>query len=98
MEMKISPFCDRKKNDMAKSQVGFLTFVALPLFQAWNGYSSIQNVLEQLKRNRDYWTAERDLQEMSRLNDKNDDAKAKISSAKTNTESLDAASPIDVKK
>eukprot|EP00002_Diphylleia_rotans_P035533 TRINITY_DN776_c0_g1_i10.p1 TRINITY_DN776_c0_g1~~TRINITY_DN776_c0_g1_i10.p1 ORF type:complete len:712 (+),score=181.08 TRINITY_DN776_c0_g1_i10:303-2438(+) len=51
----ISPFMDRENSNIPKSQVGFINFVVLPLFDAFNYSKSFDNLIDQLKDNQKFW-------------------------------------------
>eukprot|EP00899_Mesostigma_viride_P003718 jgi/Mesvir1/13347/Mv16861-RA.1 len=58
---KVSPFMDRENNNLAKSQLGFFSFIALPLFQAWvANFPDSQPILEEMTANVKYWESLRD--------------------------------------
>eukprot|EP00899_Mesostigma_viride_P009377 jgi/Mesvir1/18440/Mv14301-RA.1 len=53
---KVSPFMDRENNNLAKSQLGFFSFIALPLFEAWVvTFPSSKEILEEMLANIKYW-------------------------------------------
>eukprot|EP00899_Mesostigma_viride_P005218 jgi/Mesvir1/14698/Mv05355-RA.1 len=59
--LKVSPFMDRENNNLAKSQLGFFSFIALPLFQAWvEIFPNSQPILEEVTANIKYWENLRD--------------------------------------
>lgn len=55
----VSPFMDRRVPNISKAQLGFLDFLANPMFQLWTDYLSLPEevipCLKQLKQNREYW-------------------------------------------
>jgi len=56
--MTISMNCDRSSVVVAKAQVGFITFLVLPLFKALANYSpSLAPLKEQLERNAAHFAA-----------------------------------------
>eukprot|EP00899_Mesostigma_viride_P022760 jgi/Mesvir1/3669/Mv14961-RA.1 len=58
---KVSPFMDRKDNNLAKSQLGFFSFIALPLFQAWVAvFPDSQPIMEEMAANVKYWESLQD--------------------------------------
>eukprot|EP00899_Mesostigma_viride_P013796 jgi/Mesvir1/22417/Mv17897-RA.1 len=58
---KVSPFMDRENNNLAKSQLGFFNFIALPLFQAWvASFPDSQPIMEEMNANIKYWENVRD--------------------------------------
>eukprot|EP00899_Mesostigma_viride_P006832 jgi/Mesvir1/1614/Mv05056-RA.1 len=59
--LQVSPFMDRENNNLAKSQLGFFSFIALPLFQAWVAiFPDSQPILEEMTANIKYWENVRD--------------------------------------
>ena len=50
----ISPMCDRYNATIEKSQVGFINYIAHPLWETWAElvYPDAQNILETLEENR----------------------------------------------
>eukprot|EP01017_Pseudomicrothorax_dubius_P011850 TRINITY_DN14547_c0_g1_i2.p1 TRINITY_DN14547_c0_g1~~TRINITY_DN14547_c0_g1_i2.p1 ORF type:complete len:128 (-),score=32.39 TRINITY_DN14547_c0_g1_i2:119-502(-) len=58
----ISPLCDRRVKNVAKSQEGFLKAIVLPLYESlaeFIGSSEISNCcVAQVKANTEYWTKE----------------------------------------
>eukprot|EP00899_Mesostigma_viride_P009846 jgi/Mesvir1/18863/Mv10515-RA.3 len=59
--LQVSPFMDRENNNLAKSQLGFFHFIALPLFQAWvANFPDSQPILEEMTANIKYWENLRD--------------------------------------
>lgn len=54
--LEVSPFMDREKPSMAKSQLGFLDFVCKPLFQSWESFLQDDiGLVRQLEANYDEW-------------------------------------------
>eukprot|EP00002_Diphylleia_rotans_P016194 TRINITY_DN3149_c0_g1_i3.p1 TRINITY_DN3149_c0_g1~~TRINITY_DN3149_c0_g1_i3.p1 ORF type:complete len:782 (+),score=144.11 TRINITY_DN3149_c0_g1_i3:43-2388(+) len=51
----VSPFMDREKTSISKSQVGFMSFVVLPLFESLNYSNKFEKLVEQVKENQKYW-------------------------------------------
>lgn len=55
----VSMYCDRQTTDVAKSQIGFIKNICLPLYEVWCKYLDSQvlekTVLEQMKNNLAYW-------------------------------------------
>ena len=55
----ISPFMDRRVPNISKAQIGFIDFLALPMFTLWTEYLALPEdhmpCLRQLKSNREYW-------------------------------------------
>eukprot|EP01017_Pseudomicrothorax_dubius_P037686 TRINITY_DN5556_c0_g1_i1.p1 TRINITY_DN5556_c0_g1~~TRINITY_DN5556_c0_g1_i1.p1 ORF type:complete len:196 (+),score=37.55 TRINITY_DN5556_c0_g1_i1:61-648(+) len=58
----VSPLCDRRNRNVAKSQEGFLKAIVLPLYESFGEFlkSDVinQNCFEQIKTNCNYWTQE----------------------------------------
>eukprot|EP00002_Diphylleia_rotans_P012869 TRINITY_DN2511_c0_g1_i3.p1 TRINITY_DN2511_c0_g1~~TRINITY_DN2511_c0_g1_i3.p1 ORF type:complete len:111 (-),score=24.58 TRINITY_DN2511_c0_g1_i3:99-431(-) len=60
-DVPISPFMDRTKEKIHKSQLGFLDFVCKPLFEAWAGFSlEDKELVVGLERNHADWKRESD--------------------------------------
>lgn len=58
----ISPFCDRKTTQKSKCQLGFIDFLALPLFEAVVSFDDRLKVLtENVASNKQYWKERSDL-------------------------------------
>eukprot|EP00002_Diphylleia_rotans_P012868 TRINITY_DN2511_c0_g1_i2.p1 TRINITY_DN2511_c0_g1~~TRINITY_DN2511_c0_g1_i2.p1 ORF type:complete len:798 (-),score=148.92 TRINITY_DN2511_c0_g1_i2:422-2815(-) len=58
-DVPISPFMDRTKEKIHKSQLGFLDFVCKPLFEAWAGFSlEDKELVVGLERNHADWKRE----------------------------------------
>ncbi|KAJ3115749.1 hypothetical protein HDU96_000080 [Phlyctochytrium bullatum] len=55
LNIPVSPYMDRDNLNVPSSQVGFIDYVILPLFEAYNNYIPIPNIMEDLRRNRDHW-------------------------------------------
>ncbi|KAM6038297.1 LOW QUALITY PROTEIN: 3',5'-cyclic-AMP phosphodiesterase 4A [Chlamydotis macqueenii] len=55
--MEISPMCDKHTASVERSQVGFIDFVALPLWEAWAELvqPDAQEMLARLEQNRDWY-------------------------------------------
>ena len=54
----VSMFMDRETTVVSKCQVGFIDYIVLPLFEAWDMYMNEDGrfpALENLKNNREYW-------------------------------------------
>lgn len=51
----ISPFMDRLTSSIPKSQIGFLSFVVIPLFEVFNHDNDFPRLLEQLRENLALW-------------------------------------------
>eukprot|EP01017_Pseudomicrothorax_dubius_P030876 TRINITY_DN3882_c0_g1_i1.p1 TRINITY_DN3882_c0_g1~~TRINITY_DN3882_c0_g1_i1.p1 ORF type:complete len:191 (+),score=66.80 TRINITY_DN3882_c0_g1_i1:61-573(+) len=58
----VSPLCDRKASNVAKSQEGFLKAIVLPLYEAFSEYLKSEAVtkscVDQVKSNAVYWAEE----------------------------------------
>jgi hypothetical protein len=61
----ISPLCDKKIIDLAKSQMGFINFLCIPLFKVFTQFLGIKKVedviMSQLRYNESQWGAEQKL-------------------------------------
>lgn len=53
--LSVSPFMSRVGADMAKSQIGFLSFVVKPLFSAWCEFDGDNALLDRLANASRYW-------------------------------------------
>lgn len=56
----ISPFMDRHTPNLSRAQLGFLDFLAMPMFTLWTEYLDVpecQIILHLLRTNRAYWLA-----------------------------------------
>lgn len=55
----VSMYCDRATTDIAKSQAGFLKNICVPLYEAWTGFLSCEEIndkcMEQLNSNMIMW-------------------------------------------
>ncbi|KAI8611278.1 hypothetical protein BC830DRAFT_1068946 [Chytriomyces sp. MP71] len=51
----VSPFMDRENVNVPSSQIGFMDYVLLPLFEAVNKYTEVPHILGTLQANRDHW-------------------------------------------
>jgi hypothetical protein len=55
----ISPFMDRQKANLPQSQVGFMSFLVVPMFTAWVKFLDLDEavcpLMEQLRRNQMHW-------------------------------------------
>eukprot|EP00899_Mesostigma_viride_P019339 jgi/Mesvir1/27406/Mv07206-RA.1 len=59
--LKVSPFMDRETNNLAKSQLGFFSFIAFPLFEAWVAvFPASRPIMEEISANIKYWEKQRD--------------------------------------
>lgn len=57
--LNVSPLMDRITGNVAKSQIGFINFMVLPLYQAWaNQFEDSNECLKQLESNLAYWKGE----------------------------------------
>ncbi|EPZ33403.1 HD-domain/PDEase-like protein [Rozella allomycis CSF55] len=56
----ISPFMDRDTAKVAAAQVGFIDFICWPIFDAFNNYLPMPEVMENLKMNKDYWKSKKE--------------------------------------
>ncbi|KAJ3146562.1 cAMP-specific 3',5'-cyclic phosphodiesterase 4A [Irineochytrium annulatum] len=56
LSIPVSPYMDRDSLNVPSSQIGFIDYVILPLFEAYDKYAPISHVMEHLKRNRDHWS------------------------------------------
>jgi len=65
----VSPMCDRESTAIPKSQLGFIDFVVLPLFNTWAMHLPWlhDNVLPYLHENKKHWQAKHD-EEQERTN------------------------------
>jgi len=52
----ISPLCDRRKPNIEKGQIGFISFVTLPLYHAWAECSTeVKSCILRIEENLKYW-------------------------------------------
>ncbi|KAL5037160.1 hypothetical protein RTP6_004631 [Batrachochytrium dendrobatidis] len=51
----VSPYMDRDNVNIPSSQVGFIDYVVMPLFDALDKFQPIPNILNRLQKNREYW-------------------------------------------
>jgi 3',5'-cyclic-nucleotide phosphodiesterase/cAMP-specific phosphodiesterase 4 len=59
LQLPVSPFCDRDATVLAKSQSGFIEFLAMPLFKAWGEqFDGAAQMVENVTANLTYWKAE----------------------------------------
>jgi len=58
--LQISPFMDREQPKLAQCQKGFLEFICLPLFEAFDGFVNIPEIFAQLQSNAAYWASQVD--------------------------------------
>eukprot|EP00899_Mesostigma_viride_P000715 jgi/Mesvir1/10644/Mv13740-RA.1 len=53
---KVSPFMDREHDDLAKSQLGFFSFIAHPLVDSWVlAFPEARHIMEEMSSNIQYW-------------------------------------------
>ncbi|KAI9340919.1 hypothetical protein BDR26DRAFT_802473, partial [Obelidium mucronatum] len=57
LNLPVSPFMDRDNINVPSSQIGFMDYVLLPLFDAVNKYIEIPHILGNLQANREHWLA-----------------------------------------
>ncbi|KAJ3074827.1 hypothetical protein HDU98_010096 [Podochytrium sp. JEL0797] len=55
LNLPVSPFMDRDNINIPSSQIGFMDYVLLPLFEAVNKYIEIPHILGNLQANREHW-------------------------------------------
>eukprot|EP00842_Homolaphlyctis_polyrhiza_P004631 jgi/Hompol1/5169/HPOL_004197-RA len=51
----VSPYMDRDNVNVPSSQIGFIDYVVMPLFEALDKYQPIPSILSRLQRNREHW-------------------------------------------
>ncbi len=72
--LSISPFMDRTRSNISKSQIGFIEFIAAPLYETWCAFlnKSDQEVpcLKQLAANKEHWKRYGEVPENNEKNDK----------------------------
>lgn len=51
----VSPFMDRDNMNIPSSQLGFIDYVIVPLFEAYDKLYEIPHIVENLRKNRDQW-------------------------------------------
>ncbi|CAF1253916.1 unnamed protein product [Didymodactylos carnosus] len=58
-ELEISPMCDRRLASVEKHQIAFIEFIVHPLWETWADllYPDVNNILETLEQNRDWYQA-----------------------------------------
>ena len=44
--MPVSMFCDREESNIANNQIGFLSNICIPLYEAWNSYLECEEIKE----------------------------------------------------
>ncbi|KAI8912553.1 hypothetical protein EDD86DRAFT_201692 [Gorgonomyces haynaldii] len=52
----VSPYMDRDNMNVASCQIGFIDYVVMPLFDAFDKYLAIPSITKTLQRNREYWS------------------------------------------
>ncbi|KNC98796.1 uncharacterized protein SPPG_05773 [Spizellomyces punctatus DAOM BR117] len=55
MGLQVSPYMDRDNLNIPSSQSGFIEFVVLPLFEAYDKWAPIPPIMVELQRNREFW-------------------------------------------
>nr|KAJ3423179.1 cAMP-specific 3',5'-cyclic phosphodiesterase 4D [Polyrhizophydium stewartii] len=55
LNLPVSPYMDRDNVNVPSSQIGFIDYVVMPLFDALDKFQPIPNILNRLQRNREYW-------------------------------------------
>lgn len=61
LKMKVSPFCDREKPALAKCQLGFIDYIAKPLFECLAQFNSnLKFCYDTVQSNREKWQKELD--------------------------------------
>ncbi|KAJ3222868.1 cAMP-specific 3',5'-cyclic phosphodiesterase 4D [Chytriomyces hyalinus] len=55
LNLPVSPFMDRENINVPSSQIGFMDYVLLPLFEAVNKYIEVPHILGSLQANREHW-------------------------------------------
>ncbi|CAG0897215.1 unnamed protein product [Cyprideis torosa] len=60
LQMEVSPMCDRHTATIEKSQVGFIEYIAHPLWETWGDlvHPDAQRILDLLEENRDYYNSQ----------------------------------------
>jgi hypothetical protein len=53
----VSPFSDSNNTNMPSSQIGFINFICIPLYETMNLYQPVPEMLEKLQKSRSIWTA-----------------------------------------
>ncbi|TPX33902.1 hypothetical protein SmJEL517_g03294 [Synchytrium microbalum] len=62
MGLPVSPYCDRDIVNIPACQIGFIEFICIPLYEAFDSFVPIPAVLENLTSNRSHWVKLRDEQ------------------------------------
>ncbi|RKO91779.1 hypothetical protein BDK51DRAFT_33667, partial [Blyttiomyces helicus] len=55
LNIPVSPYCDRDNLNIPSSQSGFIDYVVLPLFEAYDKFVPVPAILSELGRNREHW-------------------------------------------
>jgi hypothetical protein len=55
LNLTVSPYMDRDNTNVPSSQIGFIDYVIIPLFEAYEKYNSIPHIMTNLSRNREHW-------------------------------------------
>ncbi|KAJ3415184.1 Calcium/calmodulin-dependent 3',5'-cyclic nucleotide phosphodiesterase 1B [Chytridiales sp. JEL 0842] len=55
LNLTVSPYMDRDNTNVPSSQIGFIDYVIIPLFEAYEKYSPIPHMMMNLTRNREHW-------------------------------------------
>ncbi|KAI8925661.1 hypothetical protein BC831DRAFT_400936 [Entophlyctis helioformis] len=55
LSLPVSPYCDRDNVNVPSSQIGFIDYVVMPLFDALDKFLPIPSILNRLQRNREHW-------------------------------------------
>ena len=56
LKLSVSPLMDRDTVDIASSQTGFIDFICAPLYEAFNKYAEIPQIINGIESNRLYWS------------------------------------------
>jgi len=56
LNLPVSPYMDRDTLNIPSAQTGFMDFIVRPLFESFDHYSPIPNVIAYLQQNRDRWS------------------------------------------
>eukprot|EP01119_Soliformovum_irregulare_P001704 TRINITY_DN1144_c0_g1_i3.p1 TRINITY_DN1144_c0_g1~~TRINITY_DN1144_c0_g1_i3.p1 ORF type:complete len:742 (-),score=223.09 TRINITY_DN1144_c0_g1_i3:206-2431(-) len=61
--MNVSPLMDRITGNVAKSQIGFINFMSLPIYECWTEeFENTKEAVQQVEANLEYWKNEVDKQ------------------------------------
>ncbi|KAI9203935.1 uncharacterized protein BJ171DRAFT_507080 [Polychytrium aggregatum] len=55
MGLPVSPFMDRENMNIPSCQIGFIDYVVLPLFEAFDKYMHFDGLLDVIRANREKW-------------------------------------------